>query len=67
MSAADEVASHIHGSLLDLRRRLDAEVAIDVARAVLEGATRALAELTQDLEDPETVPLGTLRFGALRH
>jgi len=50
MSAAEDVARHIHGSLLDLRRRVDTEVAIEVARAVVEGATRALEELTEDLD-----------------
>lgn len=46
MSAADEVTSHIRGSLLDLRRRLDADVAIEVTRAVMLGAAQALRELT---------------------
>jgi len=50
MSAAEDVARHIHGSLLDLRRRVDTEVAIEVARAVVEGATRALEELSEDLD-----------------
>ena len=47
MSAAEDVARHIHGSLVDLRRRVDADVAIEVARAVIEGANRALEELTE--------------------
>jgi hypothetical protein len=50
MSAAEEVSRHIHGSLLDLRRRVDTEVAIDVARAVAEGAARALEELVRELD-----------------
>ena len=36
MSAAEDVARHIHGSLVDLRRRVDADVAIEVARAVID-------------------------------
>jgi hypothetical protein len=50
MSATEEVSRHIHGSLLDLRRRVDTEVAIEVARAVAEGAARALDELTEELD-----------------
>jgi len=45
MSAAEDVAQHICSSLLGLRRRLDAEVVIAVARAVAEGAQRALEQL----------------------
>ena len=48
MSAADDVAEHIHGSLIDLRRRLDMETAIQVARAVVVGASQALRELSED-------------------
>jgi hypothetical protein len=51
MSATEDVARHIHASLVDLRRRLDTEVAIEVARAVIEGASRALDELTEAIED----------------
>ncbi len=47
MSAAEDVAQHIYGSLLDLRRRLDAEVALEVARAVVDGASRAVEELSE--------------------
>jgi len=50
MSAAEDVARHIHGSLLDLRRRVDGDVAIAVARAVVEGASRALEDLIDDGE-----------------
>jgi cob(I)alamin adenosyltransferase len=57
MSAADEVAIHIHGSLLDLRRRLDARTAIEVARAVVRGAEQALRTLS-DEDGPDLVDAG---------
>ena len=52
MDAAEDVAAHIHGSLLDLRRRLDTEIALAVARAVVMGATRAIQELNEGMDDP---------------
>ncbi len=50
MTASEDVTEHIRGSLLDLRRRLDADVAIEVARAVMLGAAQALRELSGDGE-----------------
>ena len=72
MSAAEDVARHIHGSLLDLRRRVDTEVAIEVARAVVEGATRALEELTEDLDRASKAstiqePMNSGRSDSVKH
>ncbi len=47
MSAADDVAEHIRGSLMDLRRRLDTQTAVEVTRAVMRGAAEALHDLSQ--------------------
>lgn len=57
MSTAEDVSQHIHGSLLDLRRRLDADVALEVARAVLEGATRAIRDLAEPPDDQSAAPV----------
>ena len=57
MSTAEDVSQHIHGSLLDLRRRLDADVALEVARAVLEGAARAVRDLTETPDDQSAAPV----------
>ncbi len=56
MSVAEDVAQHIHGSLLDLRRRLDPDVVIEVARAIVEGATRALGDLAEDRAEAPRSP-----------
>jgi hypothetical protein len=70
MNAADDVAEHIRGSLMDLRRRLDAETAIEIARAVLSGATRALQDLSDDPSDhepPLLKPIDTAWLGLAKH
>jgi hypothetical protein len=72
MSASEEVSRHIHGSLLDLRRRVDTEIAIEVARAVAEGAARALEDLVEELDripgaPPSHVILDLNRSGAFKH
>lgn len=69
MGAADEVADHIRASLLDLRRRLDASVARQIAQAVLDGATRALAELSvlDDASEDDPAELRQAGEGVSKH
>jgi hypothetical protein len=52
MSTADDVRVYIRGSLLDLERRLDTQTAVEIARAVVEGATQALEDLSPGGADP---------------
>lgn len=65
MSATDDVAEHIRGSLMDLRRRLDSETAIEIARAVMSGATRALKDLSEEPGSHEPPMLKTAEPGWL--
>ncbi len=52
MDVAEDVRSHIHDSLLDLRRRLERETVLQIARAVLAGASDALSELAESEPGP---------------
>jgi hypothetical protein len=66
MNTAEDVADHIYGRLLDLRRTVDTSVAIAVARAMIDGANRAIDELSllEGGAAPEPKPEA---FSAVKH
>ena len=70
MNRAEDVAEHIYASLVDLRRKVDVEVAMEVARAVADGAARALgtlSDLQQGQDKAQDGSVGATGLETMKH